>query len=731
MNKTLPAVILSSPAGVRRHVPRPRGLDAPLLTCTLDERAAPLVAHLAVNGARAGSLAAAQAHATVVRHVLARTPVMIVVSGDVEVIDQVHAFYSALMNVRARMSRDAEDAGDLRRMDEDALRRLLGIESSPGGPRDVVRRGDVYLVHDDGRTARRATIDRVRRCLLPNSFRYRADSSRRIDESAGREWLSVLSGAPSLARLRHTSPTLRGGNASLFADALANLDALRVTVADELAAASARAGSEAMEHRAIKALLASWATARLTSENVLVEERLYTGRPTDAAIVVPRRPPPPRPVVGALIPDVQMHTDVGTVLVEIETLRGIGMAGVEPLSALEEKIRRRVANARESDAAALWLVLPPDCVALAAPPLSEMYARIARECELPIHLFTIDYVAREPVQIFFVERDAAIPFTDNAWASCISHVGASIPETGMKDVLGAYETKRVLDMELSIDVSAARLGLAAVRSVLLHGLPGCGKSHLAKAIAGELKRPLHRVLASDVTSQWLGASVGKIREVFDAVVHDAPCALLIDELDGIAPPRSSSLNMHTDEKKQVTELLAQLDRVRGFDVIVLATTNYVGGIDSAVRRAGRFDLRLAVLPPVEEARREIMRACIPPKAWRALRDADDIDWTLLAKKTCLFTPPDLRAIIEAALRRAVAADRKRPSLRTSDIVQAIEAHSPSVTPDMARRWLDEVGEMVGTDERAALEAEIHRAVDLAPAHRGTRRIGFSDFERGV
>ena len=88
----------------------------------------------------------------------------------------------------------------------------------------------------------------------------------------------------------------------------------------------------------------------------------------------------------------------------------------------------------------------------------------------------------------------------------------------------------------------------------------------------------------------------KTRALFDWALKQSPCLLVLDELDAIAPQRRE-IEMHSDEKRQVNELLTQLDRISGKDVVVVATTNYVRGIDRAIKRSGRFDVRLPVFPP--------------------------------------------------------------------------------------------------------------------------------------
>ena len=184
--------------------------------------------------------------------------------------------------------------------------------------------------------------------------------------------------------------------------------------------------------------------------------------------------------------------------------------------------------------------------------------------------------------------------------------------------------------------------------------------------------------------------------------------LIMDEFDGMAPQRNE-LNMHSDEKRQVNELLAQLDRIAGRSVVVVATTNYARGIDSAVRRSGRFDLKIPVFPPAQSDRREIFRYYLAADGLREISGIDSVDADGLADATRLFTPSDIRCVVHGAVRRAVslALDGK-PTLDTSDVLGVVREHPRTIQRDDATRWIEEARLELGrADERVGeLEREV-------------------------
>lgn len=177
---------------------------------------------------------------------------------------------------------------------------------------------------------------------------------------------------------------------------------------------------------------------------------------------------------------------------------------------------------------------------------------------------------------------------------------------------------------------------------------------------------------------------------------------------GVGAPNGLLLyGLHTDEKRQVNELLSQLDRISGRSVVVVATTNYARGIDSAVRRSGRFDLKIPVLPPTEDDRREIFDYYLGADRLRGIAGIDRIDTHALAAATRLFTPSDIRCVVEGAVRRAIGRvdEQTAPALDTADLLAFAGKHPRTIQRDDATRWLDEARLELGRADAGLVRLE--------------------------
>ena len=238
----------------------------------------------------------------------------------------------------------------------------------------------------------------------------------------------------------------------------------------------------------------------------------------------------------------------------------------------------------------------------------------------------------------------------------------------LKDVAGLQEEKE--DLEEIIDFlkepgKYTGVGARIPKGVLLEGLPGTGKTLLAKAVAGEAGVPFFSISGSDFVEMFVGVGASRVRDMFDEAKKEAPCIVFIDEIDAVARRRGTGLGGSHDEREQtLNQLLVEMD---GFGVnegiIVMAATNRADILDPAILRPGRFDRKISVGRPDVRGREEILKVHARNKPL-----GEDVDLKETARTTAGFTGADLENLLnEAAI---LAARNGRPFILQSDIQNA-------------------------------------------------------------
>ncbi|XP_078212564.1 nuclear valosin-containing protein-like isoform X7 [Callithrix jacchus] len=242
------------------------------------------------------------------------------------------------------------------------------------------------------------------------------------------------------------------------------------------------------------------------------------------------------------------------------------------------------------------------------------------------------------------------------------------------------------------------LGVVPPRGVLLHGPPGCGKTLLAHAIAGELDLPILKVAAPEIVSGVSGESEQKLRELFEQAVSNAPCIIFIDEIDAITPKREvASKDM---ERRIVAQLLTCMDDLNNVAstarVLVIGATNRPDSLDPALRRAGRFDREICLGIPDEASRERILQTLC-----RKLRLPQAFDFCHLAHLTPGFVGADLMALCREAAMCAVN--------RVLMKLQEQQKKDPEMD-DLPSKGVQE--ERLGTEPTSETQDELQRLLGL-------------------
>ncbi len=218
------------------------------------------------------------------------------------------------------------------------------------------------------------------------------------------------------------------------------------------------------------------------------------------------------------------------------------------------------------------------------------------------------------------------------------------------DVAGVDEAKAEVEeiVEFLKDPSKfQRLGGKIPKGVLMVGLPGTGKTLLAKAIAGEAKVPFFTISGSDFVEMFVGVGASRVRDMFDQAKKQAPCIIFIDELDAVGRHRGAGLGGGHDEREQtLNQMLVEMDGFEGSEgIIVIAATNRPDVLDPALLRPGRFDRQVVVPLPDVRGRELILKVHM-----RKVPLDEDVNPSFIARGTPGFSGADLANLVnEAAL----------------------------------------------------------------------------------
>jgi SpoVK/Ycf46/Vps4 family AAA+-type ATPase len=254
----------------------------------------------------------------------------------------------------------------------------------------------------------------------------------------------------------------------------------------------------------------------------------------------------------------------------------------------------------------------------------------------------------------------------------------------LEDVGGMEEVKQRLEAAFLAPLRNPELGKLYGKSLqgglLLYGPPGCGKTFIARALAGELDASFMPVSLADVLDMFIGQSEQNIRGMFDAARRNRPCVIFLDEVDAIGQKRTQMRN--SAARGAVNQLLSEMDGIKNNNegVFVLAATNHPWDVDVALRRPGRFDRTVLVLPPDAAAREAILRYYLRD------RPIANIDTRKLTELTEGYSGADLAHLCDTAAEKALLDSASSGTVRMiemRDLEAALAEVRPSIGP-----WLE-------------------------------------------
>ena len=303
-------------------------------------------------------------------------------------------------------------------------------------------------------------------------------------------------------------------------------------------------------------------------------------------------------------------------------------------------------------------------------------------------------------------RDVAPPMFAESGAEPEPSAPYDLERTGLRlaDVGGMRQVKQRLEASILAPLRNPELGRLYKKSVrggmLLYGPPGCGKTFIARAVAGELDARFLPVSLADVLDMFIGQSERNVHELFEYARRNAPCVVFLDEVDAIGQKRSQ--RRHSATRGSVNQLLAEMDGVAtdNAGVFVLGATNHPWDVDVALRRPGRFDRMLLVLPPDRDAREAILRYHLRD------RPIANVDLKKLAKGSEGYSGADLAYVCDVAAERALldsAANDAVRMIEMHDLLAALAEVRPSTGPwfETARNVAQFANEGGAYDELAA------------------------------
>ncbi len=274
------------------------------------------------------------------------------------------------------------------------------------------------------------------------------------------------------------------------------------------------------------------------------------------------------------------------------------------------------------------------------------------------------------------------------------------PNVHWDEVGGLEEVKQGLkeavEWPLKTPERFTRLGIQPPKGILLQGPPGCGKTLLARAVATESEANFISIRGPEIFSKWVGESEKAIRETFRKARLAAPSIIFFDEFDALVPTRGGGGDDRVTERV-ISQLLTEIDGLLSLqNIVVIAATNRPDMIDPAVLRPGRFDRRVYVPPPDNEARLRILQIKTKDMPLENVKVED------LAKKLQGYSGADIDSICREAAINALRRDPEASKVTGADFEKVMAEILPSITPEM-EKWYQETNKRLRDQQKPPMD----------------------------
>jgi transitional endoplasmic reticulum ATPase len=283
-----------------------------------------------------------------------------------------------------------------------------------------------------------------------------------------------------------------------------------------------------------------------------------------------------------------------------------------------------------------------------------------------------------------------------------------ISRTTFKDVGGMDDVKEQFRMNIILPLKNPNLfrtyGKRIGGGILLFGPPGCGKTYLSRALAGECNSTFYRVGIHEILDKFLGESEKNMHNLFETARRHAPAVIFLDEIDLLGHKRTDD-SWGRALRGATNVLLSELDEIGTADkpILVVGATNTPWSVDTALRRPGRFDRIIFVPPPDQIAREEILKLHLREKPM------EDIDYAKIASKLDKFSGADIRDLVdravELAIRRAMRLGKTEP-VTNNDLLSVAKEMRPSTI-----EWLATANDYVKYSNQSGLYDQVKQYVD--------------------